>query len=96
MQNLALEITSHTAEGFWNQRYGTVGGQPYGGTCLPKDTKGLEAFAKENGINVPLLSAVISVNSEMEELAKQGRVPPATIVGHKWLPSPNTDKPKEE
>jgi UDPglucose 6-dehydrogenase len=87
--NSALEIAVNTAEGYWNPAYGTVGGQPYGGACLPKDTKGLEAFAKKIGVSMPLLSAVISVNSEMEELATQGVVPPATIVGHKWQPLPN-------
>ena len=94
--NLALEIAVHTAEGHWNPAYGTVGGQPYGGSCLPKDTKGLEAFAKENGISMPLLSAVISVNSEMEELAKQGVIPLATIVGTKWQPSPVLTNNKEK
>lgn len=87
--NLALEIAVNSAEGYWNPYYGTVGGQPYGGSCLPKDTKGLEVFAKEIGINMPLLSAVILVNSRMEELAKQGVVPLATTTGHKWRPSPN-------
>lgn len=87
--NLVLEIAVNTAEGYWNSHYGTIGGQPYGGTCLPKDTKGLEAFAKEIGVSIPLLSAVISVNSRMEELARQGVVPPATIAGHNWRPSPN-------
>jgi len=87
---LALEVASHSAEGYWNPQYGTIGGQPYGGSCLPKDTEGLKAFAEEKGIIMPLLSAVISVNSQMEELAKQGIVPAATIIGHKWQPSPNT------
>jgi UDPglucose 6-dehydrogenase len=94
--NLALEIIAKTAEGCWNPLYGTVGGQPYGGTCLPKDTKGLEMFAKENNISMPLLSSVISVNSEMEELAKQGMVPSAIIAGHKWQPTPNSKKNKKD
>lgn len=86
--NTALSIVTRTAEGFWNPSYGTVGGQPWGGTCLPKDTKGLITFAQGIGISMPLLQAVVSVNSHMEELAKQGIVPLATTVGHKWQPSP--------
>jgi len=95
--NLALEIMASTAEGSWNQGYGTIGGRPYGGTCLPKDTKGLLTFAQERyGIDMPLLSAVISINSEMEELAKQGVVPSTTIAGLKWQPSPGLRRKQKE
>jgi len=87
--NLALKIVVNTAESFWNPSYGTVGGQPFGGDCLPKDIKGLLTLAEKIGIEMPLLSAVISVNSQMEELAKQGVVPPATTNGPNWQPSPN-------
>ena len=67
--NLALKIASRTAEGFWNPSYGIIGGRPYGGSCLPKDTKALLKFADKIGIHMPLLSAVDSVNSQMEREA---------------------------
>lgn len=94
--NLALEMALNTAEGYWNPHYGTVGGQPYGGTCLPKDTEGFEVFAKEIGVRMPLLQAVISVNSQMNELAERGKIPNATIVGHKWQSSPNLANKEKE
>jgi UDPglucose 6-dehydrogenase len=63
--NFALHIASKVGEGFWNPGYGIVGGRPYDGVCLPKDIKGFLNFAKERGINTPLLSAVDLVNSAM-------------------------------
>lgn len=87
--NEALKIATHTAESAWNPKYGSIGGQPYGGTCLPKDTKGLLRLAEELGINMPLLSSVIKVNEALEDLANEGVVPHAQIIGHKWEPSPS-------
>ena len=68
--NLALRIAAKTAEGLWNPNYGLIGGQPYGGHCLPKDTEGFEQFAQQNNAVTPLLSAVVRVNKKMEEMAK--------------------------
>lgn len=82
--NSVLEIITKIVEGLWNPKYGIVGGRPYGGNCLPKDTKGLLAFSREIGVDMPLLSAVVLVNNKMVELAKQGIVPPATITRPKW------------
>jgi len=90
--NKALEIVVNTAEGFWNPYYGTIGGRPFGGACLPKDTKALQVFAKKVKLKMPLLSAVISVNKKMNKLAKRGIVPPATSVGLMWKPSPILNK----
>ncbi len=45
--NKALEMASRTAEGYWNPKYGTVGGHAYGGMCLPKDTRGFISFCRE-------------------------------------------------
>jgi len=57
-----------SAEGMWNPKYGTVGGRPYGGTCLPKDTRAFRSFAEELNLNpMLLLDAVIKVNEEMGE-----------------------------
>ena len=41
--NLALRLVAKTAEGLWNPNYGLIGGQPYGGRCLPKDIEGFES-----------------------------------------------------
>ncbi|GMR18932.1 MAG: hypothetical protein BMS9Abin34_054 [Patescibacteria group bacterium] len=86
--NPALEIATHTSESAWNSHYGCVGGQAYGGSCLPKDTVGLLRFAQEHGVEMPMLSAMIKVNQTLEGLASDGIVPPAQIEGHKWAPSP--------
>ena len=77
--NSALQLASKTAEGLWNPFYGLVGGQPYGGHCLPKDTEGFEQFARENRAEMPLLSAAILVNRKLEEMAKHGKVKNATL-----------------
>lgn len=87
--NSALEIATVTTEGLWNPGYGMVGGRPYGGTCLPKDTKGLEMAAKDLGISMSMLTTCIAVNEKMEELAAKGIVELAAISGPKWQPSPS-------
>ena len=77
--NLALHLAAKTAEGLWNSNYGLIGGQPYGGHCLPKDTEGFEQFAQRINAVTPLLSAVVRVNRHMEEMAKLGRANHATL-----------------
>ena len=64
--NYALQMASVVGEGFWNPKYGMTGGQPYNGACLPKDIKGFLNFAKGCGFNMPILSAVESLNSYMK------------------------------
>jgi UDPglucose 6-dehydrogenase len=61
-----MSIVSHSAEGMWNPRYGTKGGFAYGGVCLPKDTAGFLGFARAQGIEMPLLEAVMTVNRRFE------------------------------
>jgi UDPglucose 6-dehydrogenase len=77
--NKALQLAAKTAEGLWNPNYGLIGGQPYGGHCLPKDTQGFERFAQKNKAHTPILSAVVQVNKQMEEMAKHGKVSDATL-----------------
>jgi UDPglucose 6-dehydrogenase len=77
--NVALQLAAKTAEGFWNPSYGLIGGQPFGGHCLPKDAQGFERFAQANKVHTPILSAVISVNKQMEEMARHGKVSEATL-----------------
>jgi len=90
--NPLFAATAVTAESAWNPAYGSVGGFPFGGTCLPKDTHALLYFAESLGQEMPLLAAVIKVNEKMQELASQGTIPPAKIEGHKWMPSPSHKK----
>ncbi len=86
--NDVLAVVTETAESAWNPKYGSKGGHPYGGTCLPKDTIGLLRFAEKLGYEMPLLAAVIAVNEQMDTLAEAGEIPAAQIAGHNWVPSP--------
>ena len=56
----------------WNPLYGTRGGVPYGGACLPKDTTAFIKFCDENGWAHKMLEATIDVNEQLAE-----RVAPA-------------------
>lgn len=66
----AFAAVAEGAEGMWNPRYGTSGGFPYGGVCLPKDTVGFRTFAADLNEQMPLLSATIQVNEEMAATAE--------------------------
>lgn len=59
---------ARSAEGSFNPEYGIRGGAPYGGACLPKDTKGFLGFAAELGVDMPLIAAVDEVNERMRVL----------------------------
>jgi UDPglucose 6-dehydrogenase len=59
---------SRSAEASTNPDYGIRGGAPYGGACLPKDTKGFLGLAERIEVPMPLLSAVVEVNGTMERL----------------------------
>jgi UDPglucose 6-dehydrogenase len=56
---------ARTAESMWNPLYGTRGGVPYGGACLPKDTTAFMAFVREHGWNHVVLEATIAVNRQL-------------------------------
>jgi UDPglucose 6-dehydrogenase len=59
---------SRSAEGMWNPSYGTRGGWPYGGACLPKDTAAFLEFAHDRlGLEMPLLAGTMRVNEIMEK-----------------------------
>jgi UDPglucose 6-dehydrogenase len=60
--NEVMKAVSQSAEGMWNPEYGIKGGSPYGGSCLPKDTKSFLAFANEKSIPMKLLQATVEVN----------------------------------
>ena len=57
---------ARTAESMWNPLYGTRGGVPFGGACLPKDTLAFLQFARELGMQHQILEATIKVNRQLE------------------------------
>ena len=65
--NLIGATVARSAESMWNPLYGTRGGVPYGGACLPKDTTAFMAFARENGWEHLVLEATMEVNRRLEE-----------------------------
>lgn len=44
-----------------------IAGCGYGGSCLPKDTKTIVAFAKKMHVDMPLLTSVIKINESQPE-----------------------------
>jgi UDPglucose 6-dehydrogenase len=60
-----------SAEGSINPRYGIRGGAPYGGACLPKDTRGFLGYSDAIGVDMPLLQAVVETNERLENVVKQ-------------------------
>jgi UDPglucose 6-dehydrogenase len=60
------QTVARSAEGSINIEYGTKAGMPFGGVCLPKDTRGFLGYANELGVPTPLLRGVVDVNSAVE------------------------------
>jgi UDPglucose 6-dehydrogenase len=56
---------ARSAESMWNPLYGTRGGVPYGGACLPKDTTAFLAFVREHGWEHSMLEATIAANVQL-------------------------------
>ncbi len=56
---------ARSAESMWNPLYGTRGGVPYGGACLPKDTEAFLSWCNENGFEHLMLEAAIEVNERL-------------------------------
>ena len=57
---------ARSAEGSFNTDYGLRGGAPFGGACLPKDTRGFLGFAQGLGVSMPVLEGVIKLNDLMQ------------------------------
>jgi UDPglucose 6-dehydrogenase len=70
--NLIGAAVARTAESMWNPLYGTRGGVPYGGACLPKDTTAFMQFVRERGWEHLILEATIEANRRLGQ-----RVPAA-------------------
>jgi UDPglucose 6-dehydrogenase len=58
---------ARSAEASRNAAYGIRGGAPFAGACLPKDTDGFLAFARELGLPMPLLASVVDVNRQLAQ-----------------------------
>lgn len=63
--NLVGAVVARSAESMWNPLYGTRGGAPYGGACLPKDTEAFMSFCEDLGLEHKMLAATITVNDEL-------------------------------
>ncbi len=59
-------VVARSAESMWNPLYGTRGGVPYGGACLPKDTLAFMEFCNAHGFEHLMLQATIDVNERLE------------------------------
>lgn len=53
------------AEGMWNPAYGTAGGAPFRGACLPQDIENMVQAARDNGWDLRLIEAALNVNQGM-------------------------------
>jgi UDPglucose 6-dehydrogenase len=56
---------ARSAASMWNPVYGTRGGVPYGGVCLPKDMHAFLGIAHDHGPEHPVLAAAIAVNNRL-------------------------------
>jgi UDPglucose 6-dehydrogenase len=65
--NLIAATVARSAESMWNPLYGTRGGVPYGGACLPKDTTAFMHFARQHGWDHLMLEATMEVNRRLEQ-----------------------------
>lgn len=87
---------ARSAEGSWNIDYGTRGGAPYGGMCLPKDTNGLLGLAASLGISMPMLQATVTVNelleSELDEPRWQQELTARPLPGAEAMSTADTER----
>jgi UDPglucose 6-dehydrogenase len=65
--HLVGAAVARSAESMWNPLYGTRGGVPYGGACLPKDTVAFMQFVRERGWEHLMLEATIETNKRLEQ-----------------------------
>jgi UDPglucose 6-dehydrogenase len=65
---VVAEAVQLGAEGMWNPAYGTRAGAPYGGACLPKDSRSFLGYVEALGLSdlVPILRAQLEVNADVE------------------------------
>lgn len=77
----SLGIASHTAQSFWDPMYGLrprpSDGEylyPFGGTCLPKETRALLEWAKRLGVPRGLVEGILQINDHVAHLEKRAIV----------------------
>ncbi len=102
----AIEIDSHEVMDIFVQDtklnlspYYMIPGAPFGGSCLPKDVRGIMHLAHSNNVDLPILSNVLGSNSaQIEhtiELAKQS-CPENGVIGFLGVTfKPHTDDLRE-
>lgn len=54
--------------------YGVIGGMPFGGACLPKDTAALTSFLRKLGIRPDLIETAVQINNEIEEMTSRKQI----------------------
>ena len=54
--------------------YGVIGGMPFGGACLPKDTEALTSFLRKLGIRPDLIETAVMINNEIEEMSSRKQI----------------------
>lgn len=65
---IIFDITTKSAEGFWNSRYGTGNKGPFGGMCLPKDTQAFLHWSEELDMHMDVLDGVIKSNEKFKKI----------------------------
>ena len=72
---VVASTVARSAESMWNPLYGTRGGVPFGGACLPKDTEAFMRFVQENGFDNHILAAAIDVNEQLKQRVEAAETP---------------------
>ena len=54
--------------------YGVIGGMPFAGACLPKDTAALTSFLRKLGIRPDLIETAVQINNEIEEMSSSKQI----------------------
>ncbi len=60
-------IVAQSSEGMWNPYYGIKNNGPFNGMCLPKDVQAFLSWARNLGMEMPLLMTTLQVNNSLPE-----------------------------
>ncbi len=69
--NNIFNLVAKSCEGMWNTKYGIRDRGPFSGSCLPKDTQAMYAWATEKGYDVDVLEATIKANEKFKTKHKK-------------------------